>query len=118
MTGLENANQQADGLGGLSTSAIKQCCAAVYDSDVARLLLGASLHPGGAKPTEHLGQILVLGPQMRVLDVSAGWGASAIRLAKRFGCEVVGIDYSQRGVETAKRQARDRGLRGKGERKR
>jgi len=110
MTRLENANQRADGLGGLSPSAIKQCCAAVYDSDVARMLLGDSLHPGGTKLTEHLGQILVLGPKMRVLDVAAGRGASAITLAKRFGCEVVGIDYSQRSVETAKRQARDRGL--------
>ena len=63
MTGLENANQRADELAGLSPSAIKQCCAAVYDSDVARLLLGDSLHPGGTKLTEHLGQILVLGPK-------------------------------------------------------
>ena len=31
--------------------AIKQCCAGLYESDAARLLLGDSFHPGGAKLT-------------------------------------------------------------------
>jgi ubiquinone/menaquinone biosynthesis C-methylase UbiE len=95
----------------VSPSAIKQCCAAIYESDAARLLLGESFHPGGIKLTERLGRIVNLAPRARLLDVAAGNGASAVFLAARFGCEVVGIDYSGKNVEEAARNAQDRGLR-------
>jgi arsenite methyltransferase len=103
-------NQRAIGPGGLSPTAIKQCCAAVYDSEAVKLLVGDSLHPGGAELTVRLGQILNLGPQARVLDIAAGRGASAIALATQFGCEVIGIDYSLRNVVAAKHAATERGL--------
>jgi ubiquinone/menaquinone biosynthesis C-methylase UbiE len=99
--------------GGLSPTAIKQCCAAAYDSEAVKLLLGDSLHPGGAALTERLGAMLNLGPQSRVLDVAAGRGTSALTLASRFGCEVIGLDYSPRNVEAAKRDASARNLSGK-----
>ena len=95
--------------GRLSPTAIKQCCAAVYDSDAAKLLVGDSLHPGGTALTERLGAMLNLGPQTRVLDVAAGRGTSALTLAARFGCEVIGLDYSARNTEAAKRDASARG---------
>ncbi|WP_128931552.1 class I SAM-dependent methyltransferase [Bradyrhizobium zhanjiangense] len=94
----------------LSPPDIKQCCAAVYDSDAAKLLLGGSFHPGGVKLTERLGQLLDLKPQTRVLDVAAGRGTSGIFLAKRFGCEVVGVDFSQKNVEDANCTAQEMGL--------
>jgi arsenite methyltransferase len=103
-------NQRAIGPGGLSPTAIKQCCAAVYDSEAVKLLVGDSLHPGGAELTVRLGRILNLGPQARVLDIAAGRGASAIALATQFGCEVIGIDYSLRNVVAAKHAATERGL--------
>ena len=34
---------------------VKSCCAALYSSDWARLLLGDSFHPGGLALTERLG---------------------------------------------------------------
>lgn len=89
---------------------IKQCCAAAYDSDIAKLLLGASFHPGGVKLTERLGQLLNLKPGTRVLDVAAGTGTSGIFLAERFGCEVVGIDFSGKNVQEANRRALTVGL--------
>ena len=92
--------------GKLEASIVKHCCAAAYDSDAARVLLGDSFHPGGIKLTERLGQILKLTPRTRVLDVGAGRGASAIFLATRFGCDVVGVDYSRRNVEAANQEAR------------
>ena len=94
----------------LSPAALKQCCAAVYDSEAAKLLLGELFHPGGAKLTERLGEILGLTPRNRVLDVAAGKGTSAIFLANRFGCEIVGIDYSRRNVEQAEAAATANGL--------
>lgn len=96
--------------GGLSPTAIKQCCATVYESDAVTLLLGDALHPGGTELTERLGRILGLGSQMRVLDVAAGRGTSALTLAMRFGCEVIGLDYSPRNIEAAKRGAGEQGL--------
>jgi arsenite methyltransferase len=93
-----------------SPFALKQCCAAVYESDAAKLLLGDSFHPGGAKVTERLGEILGLTLRSRVLDVAAGKGTSAVFLAKRFGCEIVGVDYSRRNVEEAEVAATANGL--------
>jgi arsenite methyltransferase len=98
------------GAGDVSPSAMKQCCAAIYESDAARLLLGDSFHPGGTRLTGRLGQILNFTPQTRVLDVAAGKGASAVFLAARFGCEVVGIDYGGKSVEEAARNANDMGM--------
>jgi arsenite methyltransferase len=80
---------------------VKSCCAAVYQSEWARLLLGESFHPGGLALTERLGQLLGLEPGLRVLDVAAGTGASAIHLAKTFGCMVDGIDYGSGSVQAA-----------------
>jgi len=89
---------------------LKQCCAAAYDHDAVRILVGDALHPGGAQLTERLGRILNLGSDTRVLDVAAGRGDGALELAARFGCEVVGLDYGQRNVETAKYRAGEREL--------
>jgi len=90
--------------------AIKQCCAGLYESDAARLLLGDSFHPGGAKLTEHLGQTLNLTPRSRVLDVAAGKGTSAFHLARQFRCEVVGIDYGGKSMDEAAQAAKEMGL--------
>jgi arsenite methyltransferase len=96
-----------------SPSAVKQCCAALYESDAARLLMGDSFHPGGVELTERLGRLLDLTPRSRVLDVAAGKGTSALFLATRFGCEVTGIDYGPHNVEEAGRNAKARGLDGR-----
>src|SRR5258708_14640315 len=106
----ELENQRTIEAGGLSPTAIKQCCAAVYDSDAVKLLLGNSLHPGGTELTERLGRMVKLEPRNRVLDVAAGRGTSALTLATRFGCEVIGLDYSRRNIEAAVRGSTDGGL--------
>jgi arsenite methyltransferase len=80
---------------------VKACCATIYQSDWARLLLGDSFHPGGLALTEHLGTLLDLRPGRSVLDVASGQGASAILLAQRFGCTVLGIEYGSQAVQQA-----------------
>jgi arsenite methyltransferase len=101
----EMKDQRAIDPSGLSPAAVKRCCAAVYGSDAAKLLLGDSLHPGGSELTERLGGMLSLGPRMRVLDVAAGRGASALAMAKRFGCDAIGLDLSWRNMDAARREA-------------
>ena len=92
---------------------LKQCCATLYESEAARLLLGDCFHPGGLKLTERLGHLLQLGPQSRVLDVACGTGTSAFFLAERFGCEIVGVDYGTQHIGRAKGEALARGLAGR-----
>jgi arsenite methyltransferase len=89
---------------------IKACCARLYESDWARWLLGASFHPGGLALTQRLGVLLGLRPGQRVLDVAAGPGTSAIFLAQRFGCDVLGIEYGAAAVAQANTAARAAGL--------
>ncbi len=84
---------------------VKACCATIYQSDWARLLLGDSFHPGGQELTEHLGTLLDLRPGRYVLDVASGQGASAIRLAQRFGCTVLGIEYGSQAIQHATERA-------------
>lgn len=87
------------------TQEVKACCATLYESDLARMLLGDSFHPGGLALTKRLGEKLGLSRGMRVLDVASGKGESAIFLAQTFGCEVVGIDYGPRNVEESQARA-------------
>ena len=83
------------------TEVLKQRCATLFESDFAKILLGDSFHPGGLKLTERLGELLCLTPEGCVLDVASGKGTSAFFLAERFGCQVVGIDYSTENVAKA-----------------
>ncbi len=92
-----------------SPETIKGCCVALYESDWATLLLGDSYHPGKLQLTERLGTMLDLQPGHLVLDVASGLGTSAIYLAQRFGCQVVGVDFSGQIVEQASANAAEAG---------
>jgi ubiquinone/menaquinone biosynthesis C-methylase UbiE len=92
------------------TETLKQCCAKLYESDLAKILLGEFFHPGGLKLTERLGSLLPLIQENRVLDAASGKGATALFLAERFGCQVVGIDYSGQNVADASELASAKGL--------
>ncbi len=90
--------------------AIKACCATLYESDFARMLLGDSFHPGGLRLTERLGEKLALRPRMKVLDVASGKGETAIFLAQRFDCEVTGVDFGSENVRQAEARAEEAGV--------
>ena len=90
----------------LNSDQIKVCCASFYQSDVIKLLLGDILHPGGLELTYHLGKMLELSKNKRVLDIACGRGSSAIHLAKSFGCTVTGLDYGAENIADAKANAK------------
>src|SRR5258708_15381448 len=90
---------------GTSPEEVKRCCAQLYESDIAKLLLGESFHPGGLKLTERLGSLLQLTAKSRVLDVASGTGASALFLARHFGCQVIGIDIGHQNFLRANEAA-------------
>lgn len=97
----------------LPAEEVKSCCATLYESDWARLLLGDSFHPGGVALTTHLGAALGLHPGLRVLDVASGTGTSALALARAFGCAVVGVDLGPASVRAANASALRAGLGGR-----
>lgn len=91
---------------------VKQCCAAFYASDFARLLLGDSFHPGGTALTQRLGTLLGLGSGSIALDVASGRGTSSFHLAESFGCHIAGVDLSEENIRVASTEAERRGLSG------
>ncbi len=93
-----------------SAKTLKQCCATLYESELARILLGDSFHPGGLRLTERVGALLNLAPESHVLDVASRKGATALFLAERFDCHVVGLDYSGQNVADASQLAFAKGL--------
>jgi len=99
-----------EGTGPPDAVQIKQCCARLYESDIVRRLLGESFHPGGTVLTERLGVLLGLSPDSLVLDAASGNGTSAVCLAQRFGCRVVGVDLSAENVARATAEAARLGL--------
>jgi ubiquinone/menaquinone biosynthesis C-methylase UbiE len=88
----------------------KSCCASLYSSEWARLLLGDSFHPGGLTLTDRLADLVGLRPGMRVLDLASGAGTTALRLADRYGCEVVGVDFGSATVARCRLAAQEAGL--------
>jgi arsenite methyltransferase len=92
---------------------VKQCCATFYGSDLARMLLGDSFHPGGVRLTHRIGELLGLTAASHILDVAAGRGTSALYLAKTFGCTVTGIDLSEPNIVAAEAEAGAQELRGR-----
>lgn len=89
---------------------VKQCCANLYGSAVARFLLGDSFHPGGVELTRRLAQLAGLSDKSIVLDVASGKGTSALYLAETVGCKVVGIDLSTTNIDQASAEAKARRL--------
>lgn len=84
---------------------LKSCCATLYQSDFARMLLGDSFHPGGQRLTARLGDLTGLRPDSRVLDVASGKGESALFLTGQFGCRVTGVDFGPENVRKANARA-------------
>jgi arsenite methyltransferase len=89
---------------------LKSCCAAAYQSDFARMLLGDSFHPGGLELTAQLGELLALASSDHVLDVASGRGDSAIFIARRFNCRVTGIDLGADNVAESRSRAHAAGV--------
>jgi len=95
---------------GEDPEALKTCCASFYESEMVRRVLGENFHPGGERLTLRLGNLLELGPGMRVLDAACGSGATSIALAKGFGCSVTGIDLGCGNLDRARERGEKAGV--------
>lgn len=88
----------------------KACCAAAYSSDVVRLVLGESYHPGGLGLTRRLAGLVGPAAGARVLDVASGPGATALLLAREHAVQVDGVDLAAASVAGAAQAASAAGL--------
>jgi ubiquinone/menaquinone biosynthesis C-methylase UbiE len=75
-----------------------------YAAGTARLLLGATAHPGGTALTRHLLDVAGLAPGSFVLDLACG-GGTTLGLLDAAGHAAVGVDVEPRAVARARRRA-------------
>ena len=83
----------------------KACCADLYQSEWARLILGETLHPGGLALTNRLGKLIGLNRGDRVVDLASGWGASAMAVSRAFHCQVLGVEFGRKAAVEAYRSS-------------
>ena len=84
----------------------KACCADLYQSDLAQMLLGDTRHPGGLILTNRLGRLMDLQRDDWVVDLASGNGTSALAISRAFSCKVVGVEFGNAAaLEASKRSA-------------
>ncbi len=69
-----------------------------------------TLHPGGLEKTMEMAEACKIIHGSKVLDIGNGKGFTAIRLAQKYGCTVVGVDMSKAMTDYAKMSAETKGL--------
>ncbi|MBD3189558.1 MAG: methyltransferase domain-containing protein [Candidatus Heimdallarchaeota archaeon] len=86
----------------------------IYEEDNPLFEVQASLdlskHFGGTQATDELLQACNITEDYSVLDVGCGVGQTAVYIAKKYGCQVIGIDVSERMIIRAKERKKDQAL--------
>ncbi len=70
----------------------------------------SSLEEASTAKLDRLCEMLQLKPGLRVLEIGSGWGACAIHMARKYGCEVVSVTISERQHAEATRRVKAAGL--------
>ena len=84
-----------------SEAKAKACCADLYQSDLAKLIMGDTLHPGGLGLTNKLGRLMGLQPGDMVADLASASGDSSQALSRVFRCHVLGVEFGAEAVRQA-----------------
>jgi len=69
--------------------------------------IGVTKHIGGFDATNELLSLCHIENAWEVLNVGCGIGVGSIYIAKKYGCQVVGVDISDKMVEWSRRRARE-----------
>jgi arsenite methyltransferase len=71
---------------------------------------GVTKHFGGLRATDELATLCHVSADKSVLVVGCGIGLTPCHLAKNFGCQVVGVDLSERMVEWSRKRVTRKGV--------
>ena len=85
----------------LSEAEAEACCADLYQSDMAKLIMGDTLHPGGLGLTNKLGLPMGLEAGDLVADLASARSESAQALGRVFKCNVLGVEFGAEAVRHA-----------------
>jgi len=72
--------------------------------------IGTTKHLGGFETTKALIELCHIGKDTRVLEVGCGVGATACYLAKKYGCNVVGVDLRESMIARSNERAQKEGV--------
>jgi arsenite methyltransferase len=72
--------------------------------------IGTTKHMGGFETTKALIELCHIGQDTYVLEIGCGVGATACYLAKRYGCNVVGVDIRESMIARSNERARKQGV--------
>ena len=89
----------------LEQARAKACCADLYQSELARIILGDTLHPGGLALTNQMAKLLEIDPGDWVADLASARGASAMAVSRVFKCKVVGVEFGREAAVQAQGEA-------------
>ena len=68
------------------------------------------LRPGGIEATNWLLEKADIKVDSKVLEVACNMGTTLVHIAKKYGCDVVGIDLDEKAIEKANRKIKENGL--------
>ncbi|MGH1368267.1 MAG: class I SAM-dependent methyltransferase [Maritimibacter sp.] len=71
---------------------------------------GMSLAEAQQAKMRHIGEKLMIEPDMRVMDIGCGWGGLSIALARDFGARVTGVSLSKVQLAYAREKAEAAGV--------
>jgi Methylase involved in ubiquinone/menaquinone biosynthesis len=63
------------------------------------------LRPGGKRATDWLILQANINADTKILEVACNMGTTAIELAQRYGCRIIGVDLNEEALEKARRNA-------------
>ena len=68
------------------------------------------LRPGGVVATDWLLEKGNIKADSKVLEVACNMGTTLIHIAKKYGCDIIGVDLDEKAVEKAKKKIKDHAL--------
>lgn len=72
--------------------------------------VGITKHIGGLEATEELLALCHVAAAREVLYVGCGIGVGPVRIARKFGCRVIGVDISEKMLAWSRQRAREEGV--------
>ena len=71
---------------------------------------GVTKHMGGIDATDELAALCHINKDKTILEVGCGTGVTSCHLVKHYGCQVIGVDLSEKMLEWARKRAQRKSI--------